>query len=152
MTRKLTGRHVFLILLAFFGTITAVNVFMASMAISTFPGLEGKNTYNASRSFDSDRRAQVALGWQVEDAYRDGHLILTIKDGEGQPAKVKDISVLVGRATIAEFDERPVFIREGADFIAPVALNYGKWILRIEALAEDGTPFRQSRNLYVPKG
>lgn len=152
MIRELTGRHVLMIVLAFYGVIISVNVYMASQAIGTFPGLEGQNTYYASRSFDSDRRAQTALGWDVTESYRDGQLVLRMTDAAGAPAKVKDLQVLVGRATIAEFDQTPVFIREGADFIAPVELAYGKWVLRIEALAEDGTRFRQSRSIYVPRG
>ena len=43
----------------------------------------------------------------------------------------------------------PVFVREAGAFVAPVDLAPGKWILRIEALAKDGTTFRQQRQLYV---
>jgi nitrogen fixation protein FixH len=43
----------------------------------------------------------------------------------------------------------PVFIREGGAFVAPVDLSPGKWVLRIQALAADGTPFRQQRQLFV---
>lgn len=152
MIRELTGRHVFFIVVAFFGVITAVNLYMASMAIGTFPGLEGQNTYYASRSFDSERRAQIALGWEVAERYEDGKLIFTVTDAAGQPAKIRDFHVLIGRATNAGHDKTPVFIREGADLLAPVDLDYGKWVLRITALAEDGTQFRQSRSIYVPKG
>ncbi|MFN3647189.1 MAG: hypothetical protein ACK4S2_11815 [Gemmobacter sp.] len=43
----------------------------------------------------------------------------------------------------------PVFVREGGAFVAPVDLAPGKWLLRIEAVARDGTAFRQQRQLFV---
>ena len=42
MARELTGRHVLLITVAGFGTIIAVNLIMAFLAVGTFPGLEVK--------------------------------------------------------------------------------------------------------------
>lgn len=38
MARERTGRHVLIITLAGFGTIIAVNLLMAFMAVGTFPG------------------------------------------------------------------------------------------------------------------
>lgn len=153
MQRELTGRHVLMIFIAFFGTITAVNVYMASQAIGTFPGLEGQNTYYASRDFDADRKAQEALGWSVKETYANGQLEIAFTDEKtGEAVRLADLQVLVGRATIASSDQRPVFIHENGRYIAPVALESGKWLLRIEGRAEDGTRFRQSRQLYIAKG
>ena len=45
--------------------IIAVNLTLAFKAVTTFPGLEVKNSYVASQNFDADRAAQQALGWQV---------------------------------------------------------------------------------------
>ena len=52
-----------------FGVIIGVNVVMATKAIGTFPGLEVKNSYVASQSFDKRRDAQEALGWDVGVAH-----------------------------------------------------------------------------------
>ena len=59
MTRELTGRYVLVITLCGFARSLRVNVFMAVMAVGTFPGLEVKNSYVASQSFDrtAPRRA-----------------------------------------------------------------------------------------------
>lgn len=149
MTRELTGRHVLFIMLGFFGVIITVNLFMASKAIGTFSGVEAQNTYYASQNFDRNRKAQQALGWQVSDRYQDGRLALRVTAADGLPADVADLQVLVGRSTVRDQDVSPVFIREGGEFIAPLTLAPGKWLLRLEARAPDGTLFRQNRQLFV---
>jgi nitrogen fixation protein FixH len=150
MAREITGKHVLIGVVSAFTVIIVVNFFMAYKAVSTFPGLEAKNTWYASQNFEATRKAQQALGWQVSEAYEDGRLMLRITEAaSGQPAKVADMQVLVGRSTEAAADQMPVFIRDGGAFVAPVDLAPGKWLLRIEALAADGTPFRQQRQLFV---
>ncbi|MFN7052645.1 MAG: FixH family protein, partial [Gemmobacter sp.] len=62
---QITGRQVFAFTAGAFGIIIAVNVLMAYKAVSTFPGLEVKNSYVASQNFDTERRAQEALGWDM---------------------------------------------------------------------------------------
>lgn len=150
MASEITGRHVLIGTVSAFGVIIAVNLFMAYQAISTFPGVEAKNTYYASQNFEAARKAQQALGWHVAEDYQDGHLTLRITEAAtGLPGAVADLQVLVGRATEAREDRLPVFVREGGAFVAPVDLAPGKWLLRIEAVARDGTAFRQQRQLFV---
>jgi nitrogen fixation protein FixH len=150
MAREITGKHVLIGTVSAFSVIIAVNLLMAYKAVSTFPGVEAKNTWYASQNFEATRKAQEALGWQVSEAYEDGRLMLRITEAaSGQPARVADMQVLVGRSTEAAADQMPVFIRDGGAFVAPVDLAPGKWLLRIEAVAADGTPFRQQRQLYV---
>ena len=150
MTRELTGKHVLIGMVSAFGVIIAVNLFMAYQAISTFPGVEAKNTYYASQNFEAARQAQIALGWQVSETYQDGRLsVRIIEAATGQPGAVSDLQVLIGRATEVQADQLPVFVRDAGAFVAPVDLAPGKWLLRIEAVAEDGTLFRQQRQLFV---
>ncbi len=150
MTREITGKHVLIGTVSAFGVIVTVNLFMAYQAVSTFPGVEAKNTYYASQNFEAARLSQMALGWQVSETYQDGQLTVRITDtATGHPGAVADLQVLIGRATEAQGDQLPVFVREAGAFVAPVDLGPGKWLLRIEAVAEDGTPFRQQRQLFV---
>lgn len=149
--RKLTGWHVLAIFVAFFGVTIAVNVTLAWKAISTFPGLEVENGYVASQSFDRDRAAQEALGWQLASAYdaQDRVLSLTFTDAAGQPVQVANLSVLVGRTTEARDDIRPDFVLEGGTYRARADLPFGKWMMAVEAVAADGTHFRQRIDLHV---
>lgn len=150
---RLTGWHVLAIAVTAFGIIIGVNVFMATKAVSTFPGLETKNSYVASQKFDDDLAGQRALGWDVKPTMTGEQLMLMITDDAGLPVRVKDIGGILGRATHVNDDQEPAFKRtmSGA-YIADVgALDFGKWELRLEATAENGTPFRQLIELYVPE-
>lgn len=146
---ELKGRHVLAITVGFFGIIIAVNLVLAVQAIRTFPGLEVANGYVASQTFDADRKAQLALGWTAVPEYRDGNLRLSLTDAEGLPAVVTSINVLVGRTTEASDDQRPAMTRVSGVWEAPLTLARGKWMLRVEAQAPDGTMFRQRLELFV---
>lgn len=148
---ELTGRKVLAITVSAFGVIIAVNLLLAYKAISTFPGLEVPNSYVASQTFDADRAAQQALGWALAADYdhvgQSLHLVFT--DAAGKPAPVADLTVLVGRPTEVQEDTYPVFVQKGGAFRAPLALNPGKWMLKVEAHAPDGTLFHQRLDLFV---
>lgn len=147
--KPLTGRKVFFITAAFFGVIIAVNVTMAVQAVGTFPGLETQNSYVASQTFDTDRVAQEALGWDIDAQVEDGRLRLAITGPDGQPVNPPEIAVMVGRTTVRDHDVNPTLTFDGAAHVAPVQLDPGKWELRLTATAADGTRFRQRIILHV---
>ena len=146
---ELTGKHVLAITVGAFGIIIAVNVTMAVQAVRTFPGLEVANGYIASQTFDAERKAQEALGWTLTPDYRDGRLTLAMVDAEGLPAAVRSLEVLVGRTTESKDDVTPVFTRVAGLWEADVTLARGKWMLKVQAVAPDGTMFRQRLELFV---
>ncbi len=148
MTRPLTGKHVLAITLLAFGTIVGVNLFMAMKAVGTFPGLEVANSYVASQSFDRDRAAQAALDWTVTPEYDGTDLVLAIRDGQGNPAPIRDLAVTVGRPTYMADDQHPVFVHTGGLYVAPLTLKPGLWNIHVAATAPDGTQFRQRIDHY----
>jgi nitrogen fixation protein FixH len=150
--RPLTGRMVLLILVSAFGIILAANLTLAFSAIGTFPGVETKNSYVVSQNFDADRSAQLALGWDVRATVQDDQLRLSIKDRYGNAVQPELTSATLGRATHVQDDQTPDFIWQGGAFIAPVDLAPGNWNLRLTAVAEDGTDFRQRIVIIVPRG
>ena len=141
MTR-ITGWHVFWLFASGFGIIIAVNLTLAWSAVQTFPGLEVKNTYVASQSFDRDRAAQTALGWEVSAQLQEDHLRLTFAK-EGAPVAPQIETAVFGRATSVAEDQTPQFTFDGTAFVAPVEAGRGNWNLRIVARAADGTMFQQ---------
>lgn len=150
MRRELTGRHVFVIFAAFFGVVIGVNALLAWSAVATFPGLEVRNGYVASQSFDAERRAQEALGWRVETRLGGDVLTIEIAGPDGAPAEVAALSGLLGRATSTVDDQEPSFEALGRGrFQAPVSLGRGRWVLQLRAVAADGTKFRQRISLSV---
>jgi len=148
---EFTGRKMAIVMVSFFGVIIAVNLLMAYKAVSTFPGLEVKNSYVASQQFDTIRAAQQDLGWTMTPEYDavDRRLYLAFTDAEGQPAQLTDLSVLVGRSTAARDDQTPDFTSAANLWTTPIDLEPGKWLLRVDARAADGTLFSQRIGILV---
>ncbi len=83
---KLSGRAVLFMIIAGFSVIIGANLVLAVSAVRSFPGLETDNSYIASQTFDRDRAAQQALGWDVA-ASIDGDLLRLSFDGTLGPAR-----------------------------------------------------------------
>ncbi len=147
--RQLTGRTVFLILVAGFGVVIGVNAVMAVLALGTFPGLEARNPYVVSQTFDADRDAQIALGWDVSVTFASGLLRLSILDDRGLPVEPETLDATLGRATHVNEDITPEFRFDGMTHIASAELAPGNWNLRVRATASDGTEFRQRVIVHV---
>ena len=139
----ITGPKFFAIISLFFAVIIAVNIVLAVQAVRTFPGLEVKNAYVASQGWDADRKAQLALGWQVSARVHEGMLRLEFLDASGAPVQPARIEGIFGRATSTRDDQTPAFVFGGQAYVAPVVTSAGNWNLRVIAVAADGTLFRQ---------
>jgi nitrogen fixation protein FixH len=150
MTHEIKGWHVLSAFVLFFGVIITVNLTLAFNAVRTFPGLEVANSYVASQSFDDNRAAQLALGWDVQ-ASLDGETLSLVILQDGQPISPVIEEATFGRATNVAQDETPDFVFDGNALRATVlragdvALHgeHGNWNLRIKARAADGTLFQQ---------
>ena len=141
--RKFTGKHMLALMVGGFGIIITVNLGMAYMAISTFPGVEARSPYVASQTFEVNRDAQDALGWDVVATLDDGLLTLAIMDQAGQPVQPVVIKAIFGRATHTGEDHTPDFAWNGRALTAMVPSRDGYWNLRLELEAGDGTIFRR---------
>lgn len=140
--KQITGWHVLAMFGLGFGVIISVNLTLAFYAVQSFPGLEVKNSYVASQSFDRERAAQEALEWQVSARLDGDHLTLSFEK-DGGPVKPVLEHAVFGRATSVSRDQTPDFVFNGRSFTAPVAGGRGNWNLRVTARAEDGTLFQQ---------
>ena len=119
-----------------------MNFTLAFNAVSTFPGLEVKNSYVASQNFEAERSAQDALGWEVSATVTDDRLALNILE-HGRPIAPEILEATFGRATTVANDQNPAFTFDGTDLVARVDAGPGNWNLRVKARAADGTIFRQ---------
>lgn len=140
---KLTGKHAFAIFGGAFAVIISVNIALAVAAVSTFPGIETRNAYIASQSFDARRKAQEALGWQVTAQLTAGEVVLRVLDAEGAPVKPQIIKAVLGRATHVADDVALGFVWHGDAYRAPTDVPAGNWTLRLSALTTDGVPYEQ---------
>ncbi len=150
MTREITGGHVFAGFAAAFGLIVAVNLTLAYQAVHTFPGLEVRNSYVASQSFNADREAQEALGWDVTaNVVGDELHLIIMKNGLAISPAIE--SAVFGRATSVAADQTPDFHFDGDRLVSPVEAGAGNWNLRLKARAADGTLFQQRIIVHVTR-
>ena len=135
---------------AAFGVIIAVNLTLAFQAVRTFPGLEVKNSYVASQSFDADRDAQEALGWVVSaDVDHDLLRLVILQDGTGIAPQVEEATF--GRATSVVADQTPDFTFDGNALVAPVNAGPGNWNLRVKLRAANGVLFQQRIVVHITR-
>ena len=156
--RRFTGRHMVLIMVAFFGIVIGVNVTLAWFATGSWTGLVVPNSYVASQEFNARNAARVraeAVGWQLAAAVEAGHLVIRLRDAAGQPLDGVTVSVTAGRP-----------VHEGADRVLTVepdvpglyrtaeALAAGEWNLTIDLSRDDGGMTRRLERLvrvHVPE-
>ncbi len=134
--RELTGRHVALILAAFFATTLLVNLSMAFLANRTWSGLLVANSYVESQRYNAviaKGRADKALGWQVEASARRGRLELVLTDAAGEHLYPTALTAVARRA-VNEVEDTPLtFARvDGSTYRAEQPLDPGAWNVSIE--------------------
>jgi nitrogen fixation protein FixH len=76
---------------------------------------------------------------------------LSVTDTAGAPVRLANIEATVGRATHVRDDQKPEFVFDGQNYVAPARLGDGNWNIRLVATAEDGTRFRQRVVVEVPR-
>ncbi len=146
---QMTGRKVLIIAVSSFGVILAANLTLAYNAVSTFPGLEVDNSFVASQNFNEELAEQLALGWDVKASHEDGVLTLAITDPDGAPVEVAHLDATLGAATHVRDDQEPDFRFTDGAYRAPVEIGTGNWNIRLHAVAQDGTEFRQRVVLHL---
>ena len=149
MIREIKGWHVFAAFALAFGVIISVNLTLAFNAVRTFPGLEVKNSYVASQSFDKERDAQEALGWNTSVAYENGELQLDIRERSGLSAEPSLLVANIGRTTHTRDDRQLVLERDGDIRVAAVSLEPGLWLIRVAAETADGVAYSRRIPLTV---
>ena len=149
--KELTGRKVLIILFSAFGIIIAVNMTLLYNAVKTFPGLEVKNSYIASQTFDDRAMAQRSLGWAPEVNYANGQINLSIF-ANGEFIFPEVISLRVGRPTHGREDAIPVLLRDTIGYWFKIDLGEGKWFVYVSAEDSNGEPFEQRLELFVTDG
>ena len=92
MKGPLTGRHVLIAILAFFGVIFAVNGVMTYIALDSFSGLATEDAYRKGLRYNEQiaaADAQAAKGWRVDVDYRErsGRISLTVRDKDELPLR-----------------------------------------------------------------
>ena len=140
--RAFTGRHMWFILIAFFGTVFAVNFTMARFAIATFGGTVVDNSYVASQHYNGwldEARAQARLGWQAKMVRGDdAHVLVSVNDAAGTPLRNATVSAIarhpLGRSEPIALAFAPV---DGGGYRSLARLPPGRWTLHLTIVQGD---------------
>ena len=94
--KPLTGRHMLVMFVAFFGVVAAVNMLMATVAIRSWTGLVVENSYVASQHFNSDvvvLKKSAELGISHRLHIERGKLLLSLQDAGGKPVDAESVQM-----------------------------------------------------------
>lgn len=143
---KLTGRHVFLILLSFFGLVITVNVTMATLAAGTWPGLVVANSYVESQRFNervAAAREQQALGYDLTFRQADDRLSLSLRDADGRGVEILGGTVRIGRP-VTRTEDRLIDVPAAASGEVSMAdaLAPGLWVADVALKLAGGRTWR----------
>jgi len=155
---QVTGRMVFVGLVAFFGVVLGVNAIMIHAAISTFGGVETESSYRAGLAFAREAAtvaAQDVRHWTVTaKATIEGNATVvevTARDAAGQP-----LANLAAAASLVHPTDRradhavPLVSQGGGHFRGTTAARAGQWDLVIELSRDDERLFRSKNRVWLP--
>ncbi len=131
-----TGRHMAMVLAAFFGVIFAANFTMVYFAKKSWTGLVVQNSYVASQQFNETtaKLEKAAKDIITTVNYADGKLIITLADPHGKAVAATGLAVTLGRPSNEGQDQTVPLIAQGNGvFTAPLSLAKGQWTGRITA-------------------
>jgi nitrogen fixation protein FixH len=129
-SRPFTGRHMLMIMFAFFGVIILANITMVYFATYSWTGLVVKNSYVASQEFDATtaKLEQAAANVHVKISYKDGKTAIALADNAGHLVNASNVTLKLGRPS-HEGDDRVILLTKVGDgtYEADHILAKGQW-------------------------
>jgi nitrogen fixation protein FixH len=155
---ELTGRHVLLWLVGFFGLVFVVNAVLVRAATSTFGGLETRSSYKAGLMFESEvarAERQHALHWRVDGKLsrdRDGEaaLDISVRDAQGAPVTGLTADATLAHPVDGRLDHVIHLSRTGAgDFHGETQGHAGQWELIVDFYRDQSRVFRSRSRISL---
>ncbi|MBE7636668.1 hypothetical protein GUA87_07400 [Sneathiella sp. P13V-1] len=159
MEKKLEGKHVFMILLAFFGVMFAVNGVFVYVALTSFSGVTEKDAYvkglNYNRAIEENLE-QRARNWLVlldtENLGQSSSILtLSAKDRNGEDLFFDDVTMVLKRPAQEDLDFEVTLTKEAEKFVATVEFPLpGQWdVIVLANGAGYDKPYRLEKRLWV---
>lgn len=159
MIKELTGKHVLILILSFFGIIFVVNGYMIYVSQSSWTGLETKDAYRKGVKYNqqlSEFRAQNNRGWKMEitntDLPENGMRFTAVPhDEKGELLSLLEVNIELMRPTHEGMD-RTIALKEtevGVYTGETAALPKGKWYLIVTAGQKNEILYRSKNELYL---
>ena len=156
---KLTGKHVLVMLLVFFGVVFAVNGYFISSAVKSFPGQVEDKSYLQGLKFNQTleaRRKQSQLGWMAQigvEASGIGPRSLVSVYTNSEGAAVTGLEVI---AELVRHDDRHISLvrrmqkKDIGEYWLDVSdLGPGRWTVRTVASNDAGDSFEAFKTVTL---
>lgn len=154
--RVFTGWHMLAVMVAFFGVIIAVNVFMAVMASRSWTGFVVENSHIAGAEFNAkvaEARAQKALGWNPSLVIKDGRASVLMRDRNGAQVKLNAVTLSFERPVDDREDRTFTLVRgEAESFQGQTPVADGAWFVSLEADAGLEHSFKHKWRVQMSDG
>lgn len=153
---EFTGKHMLGLMLAFFGTVIAVNVVLVTFARTSWTGLVVENAYVASQEFNehaAEGKAQAALGWKSSLVIDHDGIRYRLTDASGKPVAARAVTARFRRPAYEAEDQTVAFARtaEGA-FVRGQTVRDGIWIVETDVDVDGIRPYREVHRVVVSNG
>ena len=158
VSKELTGRHVLIMLILFFGVMIIVNVIFTVLAVKSFTGEDVPKSYRQgleyNRTIDA-RRSQAELGWTVKTndfANPDGSrtFLISIQDKENAAIDNLSFTAFLRHPSSKHLDMPLDFTPAGPGrYQAIVRPARGEWILKAETRQPNNKPLRFKQDIWV---
>jgi nitrogen fixation protein FixH len=149
--KELTGKHVLMWVLGFFGVMFIANGFFVYYANVSWPGVEVESSYKEGQVYDqklADAREQQERAWKMDAQLKrsagDVLLVIEAKDKLGNALSGLLIKAEVGRP-ITEVQDHKLDLTEKGDGIYMASLGSldpGRWRVKLEAFEKDVLKFK----------
>jgi nitrogen fixation protein FixH len=152
---RITGWHVLMAFVAFFGLVIAVNAGFMVMAYRTHPGEVSVTPYEDGVAYNkalAQKRTQDAYGWSLTAGVgASGRLEVDVADAAGRPVRGLAVSALLqrpateeGRLTLRLGETRP------GRYVALQPQPRGAWDVDVDARDRSGRLFHAERRMMQP--
>ena len=150
--KHFTGRHMAMIMGAFFATVVGVNMYMVYAATSSWTGLVVKNSYVASQNFNeltAKLEASKAFGLHGTADYANGKVAISIKDASGNPVTITNPVLEMGDAKGDANAAMPIIIQADGTLAADKQLAVGLWSGIVSGIVPGKGEWAQSVSIQV---
>ena len=118
--RQLTGRHVLLMVVAFFGVLILVNGIFIYQAVDTFRGEDVERSYRQGLDYNATidaRRTQASLGWTAE--------VESLPTRSGTEMRRIKVNLLNSAGAAVSLDDMTGLLRHPVDTARDIPVTFG---------------------------
>lgn len=154
----LKGRHVLMVLIAFFGAMLVANGIFVYFAVATFSGGDTSNAYRKGLNYNETLDAaelQAARGWQIELGYdgRAARLVVSVHDKNAAPVTGLGLAGALSRPA-TDKEDRAIELTELEQgvYAAEINLDPGVWVISLDSRQDSGATepvYQLKRRLFV---